>query len=193
MILFKHHTQFITITNYNWIPLLQNDKYKQVIIEALKQRVVKQQVTIYGYVIMPNHLHILWQIQDKIDSAIFQRDFLKFTARSILWLLKSTNNPILSKLIVDKKDRKYQIWKRDSLSINIYSEKVFLQKLNYIHNNPLKGKWKSVNNSYEYQFSSAKYYDYGIDEFEILSHYKGLINVGQATNNGVSQATNSGK
>ena len=172
MILFDHHTQFITITNYNWIPLLLSDNFKQVIIEALKQRVDQQQVTIYGYVIMPNHLHILWQIHNNIDKAVFQRDFLKFTARSILWLLKSTNNPMLNKLLVEKKDRKYQIWKRNSLSINIYSEKVFLQKLNYIHNNPLKSKWRLVNNINEYRYSSAKYYEYGFDEFQILSHYK---------------------
>ena len=84
MILFDHHTQFITITNLNWLPVLQNDYHKQIIIEALQHRVNLNQVSIYAFVIMPNHMHFLWQLHDNINKVVFQRDLLKFTARSIL-------------------------------------------------------------------------------------------------------------
>jgi REP element-mobilizing transposase RayT len=57
MIRFDHYTQFVTITNLNWLPILQNDYHKQIIIEALKHRVDKNHVRIYAFVIMPNHMH----------------------------------------------------------------------------------------------------------------------------------------
>ena len=84
MIRFDHHTQFITVTNLNWLLVLQNDYHKQILLEALKRRVDLKQVSIYAFVIMPNHFHALWQLHDGINKMEFQRDLLKFTARSIL-------------------------------------------------------------------------------------------------------------
>jgi REP element-mobilizing transposase RayT len=95
MIKFKHHTEFTTITNYNWLPVLSNDYHKDIVIEALRKRVSDDQVTIYAYVIMPNHLHIIWQLHDHLDKACFKRDFLKFTARSILAFLRMHDDPLL--------------------------------------------------------------------------------------------------
>jgi len=84
MIRFNHHTQFITATNLNWLLVLQNNYHKQILIEALKSRVTLQRVSIYAFVIMPNHFHAIWQLRDDINKVAFQRDLLKFTARSIL-------------------------------------------------------------------------------------------------------------
>ena len=142
MILFDHHTQFITITNLNWLPILQNDHHKQIILEAFKNRVNRNQVSIYAFVIMPNHMHIIWQLHDGIIRKDFQRDLLKFTARSILQFMRMNEDPLLTRLKVIAPDRQYQIWERNSLSIDIYSEKVLLQKMNYLHNNPLQPKWR---------------------------------------------------
>jgi REP element-mobilizing transposase RayT len=172
MIRFDHYIQFITITNLNWLPVLQNRPHKQIIIEALKTRVEKQEVTIYGFVIMPNHLHLIWQLHDGIIREDFQRDFLKFTARSILQFMRMNENPLLHSLKVNAPDRHYQVWKRNSLSIDLYSEKVFLQKLAYIHKNPVHPKWKLADLPENYQYSSAGFYEKGFSEFSWLTHYK---------------------
>ena len=105
MIRFDHHTQFITVTNLNWLPVLQNDHHKQVLIEALKHRVTLQQVSIYAFVIMPNHFHAIWQLHDGINSVAFQRDLLKFTARSILKFMLMNDDPLLIQLKVKAADR----------------------------------------------------------------------------------------
>lgn len=173
MILFNHYTQFITITNLNWLPVLKNDSHKQIIIEALKNRITKNQVSIYAFVIMPNHLHIIWQLHNGIIREDFQRDFLKFTARSILGFMKMNDDPILKSLIVNTTDRHYQVWERNSLSIDIYSEKVFFQKFNYLHNNPIKPKCKLADLPENYRYSSARYYETGVDEFGVMTHYRG--------------------
>lgn len=173
MIRFDHYPQFTTITNYNWLPLLKNDYHKDIIIESLKRRIDLEQITIYAFVIMPNHMHFIWQLHYGIKRDHFQRDLLKFTARSLLWFMRMNNDPKLSLLQVNATDRKFQVWERNSLNIDLYSEKVFLQKLNYIHQNPVKEKWKLAKLPEDYKYSSAGFYETGFDSFGILTHYKG--------------------
>src|SRR6478609_3424173 len=173
MIRFDHHPQFLTVTNLNWLPVLQNHHHKQILIEALKHRVVLKQVSIYAFVIMPNHFHAIWQLHDGINKVSFQRDLLKFTVRSILKFMLMNDDPLLNSLKVKAADRQQQVWERNSLSIDLWSEKVFIQKLNYIHNNPVRGKWKLSLTPEEYKYGSALFYETGIDEFGFLEHYKG--------------------
>ena len=59
---FQHHAQFFTVTNLNWLSILENDYHKQIMLEALRHRVDKNEVTTYAFVIMPTHFHAIWQI-----------------------------------------------------------------------------------------------------------------------------------
>jgi len=79
---------------------------------------------------------------------------------------------LLEQLNVKAADRDYQVWERKSLSTDLFTEEVFLQKLNYIHNNPVQQKWKLAQLPEEYNFSSAKFYETGIDDFGFLTHYQ---------------------
>ena len=79
------------------------------------------------------------------------------------------DNPnLLERCKVDKTDREFQIWKRKPLSIELSSEKLFLQKLAYIHGNPVRaGICKYPE---DYPFSPAFFYEHGIDFFKMLTH-----------------------
>jgi putative transposase len=170
---FKDHPiEFFTATNLNWLPVLANDFHKQILMEAFRRRVGTNELTVYAFVIMPNHFHIIWQVHNSIDRSSFQRDLMKFTARSMLMFMRMNDDTMLEKLIVNAKDRKYQIWERNSLSIPLYTDKVFMQKLDYIHNNPLQEKWQLSKAPEEYLYSSAKFYENGSgDDFGLLTHY----------------------
>ena len=72
---------------------------------------------------------------------------------------------------MNKYDRTYQIWKREPLSIELFTEKVFMQKLEYIHQNPVIAGL--VNFAEAYKYSSAKFYHLDIDEFNFITHYSG--------------------
>ena len=71
---------------------------------------------------------------------------------------------------VDLPTRKYQFWQRDSLPVHLYSPSVIFQKLDYIHNNPVQGKWLLASSPLEYTYSSASFYETGVDEFRFLTH-----------------------
>jgi putative transposase len=98
--------------------------------------------------------------------------FAKFTAHEFKKYLQTNDINELEKYRSSKEDRQYQFWKRDPLAIPLTSEKSFLQKLDYIHNNPVKEKWGLADLPENYRWSSANFYQIGIDEFEILSDYR---------------------
>jgi len=162
---------FTTATIHKWLNLFEKDKYKDVLISSLRHLIQKERLYVYAFVVMPNHLHIIWSENIRKTKETVKASFFKFTSKQFLKELKQTNPVLLKKFYVDKNDRKYQFWQRGSLDIEIYSEKIFEQKLNYIHNNPLQPKWNLAEKPVDYKYSSAKFYEEGIDEFGILTSY----------------------
>jgi REP element-mobilizing transposase RayT len=74
------YPHFFTATNLEWKTLLHRDKYKDMVIESMRYLVEDRRVIIYGFVIMPNHLHLIWQLRAGRKREDVQRDFLKHTA-----------------------------------------------------------------------------------------------------------------
>jgi putative transposase len=120
---------------------------------------------------MPNHLHLIWQIQPSHKREEVQRDFLKYTAQKIRFDLVENNPELLKEFEVVASDRKYQFWERNTLSIDIYSRDTFLQKLNYIHRNPIHERWRLSAVPEDYEYSSALFYETGVDNWGFLTHY----------------------
>lgn len=81
---------------------------------------------------------------------------MKYTAQQIKFDLEKHHQDVLPYFIVEAKDRKYQFWKRNALPIDIMSSDVFIQKLNYIHKNPIRPNLCKTKTDYKY--SSAKHY-----------------------------------
>ncbi len=161
---------FYTDTIFQFRHLLADDILKQVIISSLQYLVNKELVTLYGFVIMPNHIHLLWYMRKNNGKETAAGSFAKFTAHEFKKYLSQTNQLHFYKS--DKNDRAYQFWKRDPLAVPISSEKIFINKLEYIHNNPVKEKWKLCLYPEDYRWSSARFYLEGTDEFNMLTHYK---------------------
>ncbi len=77
------YPQFFTATNLEWKKLLKPDKYKDIIISSMKFIVYDKRVKIFSFVIMENHVHMIWQIMPDNNLEAVQRDFLKYTAQQI--------------------------------------------------------------------------------------------------------------
>jgi len=166
-----NYLTFFTATILNWNHLLKPDKYRNIIIESLRFLVTNKRVVLSAFVIMPNHIHIVWRINKELKYENVQRDFLKYTSQMILNDLKNYHPSKLKYFYANAKDRKYQIWERNALSIKIFSDKVAYEKINYIHNNPIQEGWSLCELPEMYKYSSARFYTKGIDEWGILTHY----------------------
>ena len=169
----KSHTSlnkiyYLTATIHKWLPLLSSEENKELITDYLKRLSDEKKIVVYGYVIMPNHLHIIWTQTNMNGKETPQGSFLKYTAHQFLKRLKLTGENY--KYAVTAPNKQHEIWKRDSLSIEIYSRGVAVQKLNYIHFNPVNGKWMLAKDDLDYYYSSARFYETGKDEFGCLKN-----------------------
>lgn len=162
--------QFFTATNLEWKKLLQQDKYKDVIIDSLRYLVNNKRIKLYAFVIMTNHIHLIWQMCTGIRPDTVQRDFLKYTAGKIKADLAIFHPDVLEKFRVDAKDRRYQFWERNPLSVELRNYKVFVQKLEYVHANPVRAGICSFPEDYKY--SSASFYETNVDNWGFLTHYR---------------------
>ena len=158
---------FWTATVNNWQHLLQEDRFKQVIIESLRTLSERGLIDVFAFVIMPNHIHVIWRTNALNGKETAQGSFLKFTAHTFKKML-SGNNAELAKYAVDAHNKKYEFWQRDSLAVHLYSREFMQQKLNYIHLNPLAIHWSLVNNPWDYYYSSARYYEMNEKNFDFL-------------------------
>ena len=131
------YAYFFTSTIKDWNHLLQPNKYKEIIIESLTYLTKSQRVKVYAFVLMPNHIHLIWEIMQGHDLADVQRDFLKYLSQQIKFDLEKNHPKVLEKFKVNLKDRKYRFWQDRSLSIRLYNDEIFMQKLHFIHENPL--------------------------------------------------------
>ncbi|MEP1184981.1 transposase [Ekhidna sp.] len=163
---------FWTATIKDWKKLLDQNKYKQFIINTLRELVEKKLIRVYGFVIMPNHIHLLWELISLNGKEKPHASFAKKTAYLIVKDLKANHPSVLPYFQVNEKERSFRVWQRDSLAILIDSKKIIEQKLDYIHGNPLQEKWNLVSRPEHYQWSSASFYETSSSNIDFLTHYR---------------------
>ncbi len=149
---------FVTSTIIEWMPLFGNKKIAEIIIDSLKFLQSNSRIEIFGFVIMENHLHLITQADDLVKEI---GDFKSFTAREIIEYLKGHHyQEILNKLeyfkLSHKTDRKYQFWQEGFHPEQIFSREMMSEKLNYIHNNPIRRGY--VEEAIHWNYSSSSNY-----------------------------------
>lgn len=162
---------FWTDTIKDWKRLLKPDKYREIVITSWQELNDRKMVTIYGFVIMPNHLHVVWEMKEPNGKEMPHASFNKYTSHMILKDLKVSHPDVLPYFKVDDPERSHRIWQRDPLAVLMDNQQKVEQKIVYMHNNPLHERWNLADRPKNYRWSSAGFYETGVDEFGILTHY----------------------
>ena len=162
---------FWTTTINKWQHLLHPDENKMIAINSLQWLVQKELIKIYGYVIMPNHIHLIWEQLKMNGKELPKNSFEKFTAKTLLNNMQKNRDISLKNYLIDATDRAYNIWQRDPLAVQLFNVAMAAQKLDYIHLNPMQPHWLLCNQPAAYRFSSAIFYEQQIDEFGLLTHF----------------------
>ena len=156
----KNKIHFLTFTTIEWIDIFTKPEYFDLMIDTFKQCRKNQGLLLYGFVIMANHLHCIVSAKEGCYLEDIVASFKKFTTSQTKKLLEKDNRKYISALIkssyAKKKNTSFQIWQRENYPEIIKSEKFFLQKLNYIHNNPVKKSY--VTKPEDWLYSSARNY-----------------------------------
>jgi REP element-mobilizing transposase RayT len=156
---------FITCTVNKWVDIFTRRIYTDIVVSSLNHCIDAKGLIIYGYVIMSNHVHLLMQAKEENLSDIL-RDFKKFTSQTIIRTLEENKNESrrnwmlwLFKETDENKKVAYQFWQPDNHPELCYHLDFMWQKLEYIHNNPVKAGL--VHKAEEYVYSSAGDYVFG--------------------------------
>ena len=171
---------FCTFTCLNWIPLFEITNVYDEIYKWFNL-LIKSHHQINGFVIMPNHLHLLIYVgdEDKSINTILSNG-KRFLAYEIVKRLEeSNNNEILETLanavtpVEHMRKKKHRVFQPSSDIKPCYNERFLRQKLEYIHANPVKGKWNLATTFEEYRHSSAGYYELNQPhQYVAVTHYK---------------------
>jgi len=153
---------FWTATIHDWLSLLEPEENKKVIISSLKKLSDDKLISVYAFIIMPNHIHLIWSQDGMNGKETPKGSLLKYTAHIFLRRLKAIGKS--KPYEVAALNKSHEIWQRDSLGIEIYDKEIAKQKLNYIHFNPVSGKWQLSKNDLDYYYSSARFYETGADD-----------------------------
>ncbi len=156
------HPHFVTCTILNWLPIFTRQESVEIIIQSLKHLQKAENLKLYAYVILENHLHLMVQ-SDDIQTSM--RHFKSFTAKEILKLLQRENAQTLLKQFqfykkAHKTDRTYQIWQEGYQPKLMQTDAMMISKIKYIHQNPVKRGY--VDEAVHWRYSSARDYD-GVD------------------------------
>ena len=171
------YAHFITTNTYKHYPCFQYEELSQILLEELNFYSAKLGFALIGYVIMPDHLHLLiwWSRDDKqlLDISKIMQVIKGATARRIIDLLRGRSEHLLRPIAIRREQMlsptrenvslqyhirspKFRLWQPGFYDFNIFSDEKLLEKLNYIHNNPVSAGL--VLSPDDYEWSSYKEY-----------------------------------
>jgi putative transposase len=154
----QEYPYFVTDTIVGWLPVFARPMFVNVILDSWRFLQRERGVRIFGYVIMENHLH--WIASgDELSKKIGQ--FKSYTARSIIDEMERTGfGTLLEELryfrLSHKTGQTHQFWQEGSHPQQIQGDDMMLQKLEYMHNNPLRRGY--VDDPLHWRYSSARNY-----------------------------------
>ena len=153
---------YVTFQIVEWVDIFTRKVYRDIIIDSLRYCQQNKELEIYAFVVMSNHVHLLLRSGiGKLSDTI--REFKSYTAKQILLTIEQESESRCDWMLnlfefaakKHKRNEKYQVWTHENHPELIYSDKFLFQKMNYIHENPVRAG--IVENPEDYLYSSARY------------------------------------
>ncbi|WP_452598216.1 REP-associated tyrosine transposase, partial [Pontimicrobium sp. MEBiC01747] len=153
---------FVSFATVNWIDVFTRQVYFNVLVDSINYCRKEKGMELYCYCFIPSHIHLIFRSSNNQPSELL-RDFKRYTSKKVMKTIE--NNPQESRrewLLwmferAGKKNTtttKHQFWQHHNKPIELWSEQVIKQKIDYIHNNPVEAGF--VVNAIDWKYSSAR-------------------------------------
>jgi REP element-mobilizing transposase RayT len=148
----------MTCTIVGWLPIFSRPNAVEIVLDSWKFLQKQRSFQLFGYVIMENHLHLVASAPDLVKVM---KDFKSFTARKIVDALEANREMMLLELlavlkVASRMQSDYQVWQAGYHPKEIANDEMMRQKLEYMHNNPIKRGY--VDEHVHWRYSSARNY-----------------------------------
>jgi len=153
---------FISFAVVNWLDVFTRNEYKNILIDSLHYCQREKGLEVFAWCIMTNHVHLIFRSNGKQVPELLIGDFKRFTSKAIVKAIKENPqesrkefflNQFLQAGSQSSNVKTYQFWRHDNKPIELWSNKVIDEKLNYVHNNPVEEG--IVFRAEDYLYSSA--------------------------------------
>jgi putative transposase len=163
---------FVTFSVIGWIDVFSREQYKEIVIESLKRCQDKKGLALHAWIIMTNHVHLIISSNtNKLENIV--RDLKKYTSKQIIKAIQENNRESRKEWMLsifsyagkgNSNNKEYQFWKQDYHPIELNTSEKIQQRLNYLHENPVRSGlvWEPCH----YKYSSA--IDYYTNERGVL-------------------------
>lgn len=148
-------SHYLTFVAFKRVPIFKSHVVCQLFIDSLLEIREKHPFKLIAYVIMPDHVHLIVNPLN-CDIELVGKELKGISARKIIdWLKENGHLSSLDKLklkAMGKRNHSYSVWQKKVKSVDLWSHKFILQKMNYVHMNsvraeltdhPAKWKWSS--------------------------------------------------
>src|ERR1700733_6880918 len=163
-------TWIVPFTCHDWLPLFELTDSYDLVYKWLKLIDDKYQIKTIGFVIMPNHVHVLLYLTNlNVNLNTIMANAKRFMAYDLVKRLAAQKHTdvlnMLAAACTEKERAKGQLHRAFEPSFDaksVYTLDFLFQKLDYIHHNPVSGKWQLCPEFTDYPHSSAAFYEQGI-------------------------------
>ena len=160
------HLYFVTGTIVGWRKLFLESRYQQIVMSSLRWLRQRNRMQLHAFVLMPHHVHFVCKPSSGITISQLLQMFGSYTSHEFLKTLRAQDRQVLLQFFHEcalKKRTKeqHQFWQKIQAK-NIFTPAVLHQKIEYIHNNPIAKRRDLIRNRWEYELSSACFYDQGV-------------------------------
>jgi len=138
---------FITFSVVEWIDALTRSEYKDIIVESLQHCIKKKGLQLNAWVIMPNHVHLKMSAKVGFTISNILRDLKKFTSKQIVKAIKENPKESRTDWMIymferagkrNSSNKEFQFWQQDNHPIELINPGMLKQKLDYLHENPVR-------------------------------------------------------
>jgi len=170
---------FVSFAVVGWLDVFTRNEYKDLFIESLEFCQKNKGMEIHAWCIMTSHIHLIFRSIDQQKPEQILGDLKRFTSRNIIKAIeenpKESRKEFLLNFFKNEASKSsntsnYQFWRHDNKPIELWSNKVIQQKIQYVHNNPVEEGF--VFKPEDYKYSSAIDYsgEKGILDDVVVSH-----------------------
>jgi REP element-mobilizing transposase RayT len=160
----QNKLHYLTFQIVQWVDVFTRNEYKQIVTNSFDYCRKHKGLELYAYVIMTNHIHLIARAKEPFRLSDIIRDFKKFTANRLLPLMQqpseSRGDWMMKRFEFSAKSNArnsvFQLWTHDNHAVELFTPKFTQQKLDYIHNNPVRAG--IVEKPEDYLYSSARNY-----------------------------------
>jgi putative transposase len=149
------YLHFITTSCFRRLPLLVKPQHRDLLLEVLERVRRRYRFVVVGYVVMPEHVHLLLSEPERGDPSKVMQAIKQGFARRLLGKLRAACDARQGSLWNTALDAGH-IWQARFYDFVVFTEKKRVEKLRYMHRNPVQRGL--VLEPQQWNWSSYRYY-----------------------------------